>query len=106
MQQGDQYSIMLAIQKDGHALTPDDVVGVKVSIAGIEQSYPGNGLTYDETLECWLFPVTQAQTLAMSGQVPAQVQVNLGGNPPQIIGSTVSHAYVNKSIIGGVWGDA
>ena len=103
MQQGDQYSIRLDIQQDGEPLAPADVTGVKVVIAGIEQRYPDGGLTYDTVIESWLFPITQEQTLALRGMVPAQVQVNFGGNPAQIIGSKVYNVNVSESIIRTAW---
>lgn len=105
MQQGDQYSIRITIRKEETALAPEDVEGVKVKIGNIEHRYPDGSLTYDTTTEAWLFPVTQEQTLSLLGTQPAQVQVNLGGTPPQIIGSSVQSATINGSVIRSVWNE-
>ena len=103
MQQGDQYAIRVDIKQGGSALEPADVAGVKVQLGDIMREYPDGGLTYDSTLESWLFPVSQAETLALEGTVSAQVQVNLGGEPAQIVGSPVRRVRVDGSIIRQVW---
>lgn len=104
MQQGDQYAVRISIEKDGQALTPDDVAGVKIDLGSLERRYPGE-LSFDTDSGMWLFPVSQVETLALSGRIPAQVQVNLGGNPAQIIGSKVSNVIVDASLIRSVWDD-
>ena len=103
MQQGDQYAVRVDIKQGGEALEPADVAGVKVQLGDIVREYPDGDLTYDSTLESWLFPVTQAETLALEGTVSAQVQVNLGGEPAQIVGSPVRRVRVDGSIIRQVW---
>lgn len=103
MQQGDQYSICVTIDKDGAALTPADVEGVRVRIGEIERRYPDGGLEYNAEAGVWLFPVTQADTLSMSGTPKAQVQVNFGGTPAQIVGSPVGHVAIDDSVIREVW---
>lgn len=103
MQQGDQYSIMFAIKKAGEPLTPDDVEGVRVHIGGIERRYPDGGLDWDAESRTWLFPVSQSETLQLRGLVAAQVQVDFGGSPRQIVGSTVERFRVDESVIRRVW---
>lgn len=104
MQQGDQYQIMVDIQREGTSLLPADVEGIKVELGGIVRRYPGE-LSYDADLGCWLFPVTQEESLRFDTNVEAQVQVNFGGTPPQIIGSKVRRVLVGTSIIRTVWND-
>lgn len=102
MHQGDQYSVMIAIDKDGAALTPDGCEGVRVRIGGVEHRYPGT-LGFDTETSQWLFPLTQAQTLQMMGTQRAQVQVSFGGNPAQIIGSAVEQVNIDGSVIRREW---
>lgn len=103
MHQGDQYSICVTINKDGSPLAPADCEGVRVRIGSVEQRYPDGDLTYEDGV--WLFPFTQSQTLGMAGAQRAQVQVNFGGNPEQIIGSAVTVVTVDGSVIRKVWAD-
>lgn len=104
MQQGDQYAIRINIQNGGVAVTPSDVTGVKVALGSIVHVYPGD-LSYDSEGGSWLFPVSQRDTLALQGRVPAQVQLNYGGDPAQIIGSKVKQVVVDASMITEVWDD-
>lgn len=103
MQQGDQYSIRVCIKKEGVALAPADIVGLKIKVGNIEDSYPAGNISYDSESGKWLFPVTQEQTIALEGVQLAQVQVNFGGNPAQIVGSKVQSAYIDSSVIRSIW---
>ena len=103
MQQGDQFYLMFEIKQGNTSLAPEDVTGIKAKVGDIECEYPGGDLTYDSGLDVWLFPLTQEDTLAMYPYVKAQVQVNFGGDPPQILGTEVSDVYVSRSIIQDVW---
>ena len=103
MQQGDQFSLMIDIKRGDTSLAPEDVEGIKVKLGDVERKYPDGGLTYDDGLDTWLFPVSQEDTLKMDSHVKAQVQVNFGGTPPQILGTEVSDVYVCQSIIKDTW---
>ena len=103
MHQGDQYSILVSINKGGDPLTPAEVEGVKVRIGAEERRYPDGTLTYSADEQAWLFPVTQADTLAMMGMQRAQVQVNFGGTPAQIIGSAIEQVNIDNSVIRSEW---
>lgn len=105
MQQGDQYSIQVSLTKGDQPLAPADVEGVKVMLGPIIARYPDGGLTYDDDNDVWLFPVTQEQTLELRGRVAAQVQVDFGGTPRQIISSKVQQVLVDTSIIRSAWND-
>ena len=102
MQQGDQYSIMVSIMSGCDFVTDKDVAGVKIRIGDVTKEYPGE-LSYDSKSRTWLFPITQAQTNSMKGRAAAQVQVNFGGDPAQIIGSKVRDIFIDNSIIKEPW---
>ena len=104
VQQGDQYSLPITIRMGDGYVTPDTVTGLRLSVAGIEQRYPGT-LDYDAPSNAWLFPLTQEQTLQMQGHVTIQAQANLGGSPAVIIGSGTTSEQVAESIIRSVWDD-
>lgn len=105
MHQGDQYSIVITINSGDEPLTPEDVEGIRIKIGEMERRYPEGTLTYNDQEGAWLFPVTQAETLRMTGMQRAQVQVNFGGTPPQIIGSAVVQVDMDGSVIRKEWSD-
>ena len=103
MQRGDQYSIRIAISKDGQPLAVGGITGLRIKLGDLEDRYPEGTLSYDDVAGVWLFPVTQEQTHAFPETLLAQVQVNFGGNPETIVGSRVQRININNSIIRSTW---
>lgn len=104
MLQGDQYSLMIPIMSGCDPITPDMIEGVKIQVGDVVKLYPGD-LEYDSKMKCWLYPLTQEQTLGMRGRVTAQVQVNFGGDPAQIIGAKPKDIFIDNSLIKKEWNE-
>ena len=104
IQQGDQYALMIPIISKGQPVTPRGIKGVQIQVGAKWKYYPGE-VMFDSKLKCWLYPLTQDETLKMEKTVPAQVQVNFGGEPEQILGSEKMNIPVNDSIIKREWNE-
>ena len=104
MIQGDQYQMPLTIKMGETDITPDNCAGVKVSVGGTVKEYPG-AITYDAESGEWLYPLTQAQTLGMHGLAVVQIQVNMGGDFPEIITSEATCEPIGETIIQEAWGE-
>ena len=107
MQQGDAFAFPLTIAAaDGTIITPDNCADVKVLIKGLTaKSYVAETLipeTDDGAYTGrWLYPLTQANTLTLSGSVPVQAQVKFADGT--ILGTQVMFAPVLESIITTAW---
>ncbi len=94
--QGDQYAVEIVLtDEDNHAVTPSTVDDLKIKMCGIEKSYLAGSLVYRD--DKWLFPLTQADTLAMkAGRIPVQAQALIGTT---VISTDVIYADIGRSII-------
>ena len=104
MIQGDQYQMPITIKVGDTVITPDNCEGVKIDVGGTIRESPGT-LAYDAVDSVWLYQLTQAQTLGFSGLVGITVQVNMGGNPAEIIGSKPQFELVDESTIREAWSE-
>ena len=107
MQQGDAFAFPLTIAAaDGTIITPDNCTDVKVLVKGLTaKSYLAETLTAEEDggeyTGRWLYPMSQADTLSLSGSVPVQAQVKFADGT--ILGTGVLYANVAESIITTAW---
>ena len=102
MYQGDQYKIPFTIKMGDTLVTPDIAEGVKIEIADVTREWPGE-VEWDAENSRWLYPVSQEQSLSISGNYKSQVQVNFGGDPAVIITSEVTEETIGKSVILEEW---
>lgn len=98
--QGNTYGLPIKIKTCcGGVVTADDVNRVQFIIGDLEKFYGDNdtdGVTYDASRECFVVPLTERETFAMSGTVQWQVRVQYkSGN---IDGSIVKREDVKSSI--------
>ena len=102
MYQGDQYKIPFTIKMGNVTVTPELCEGVKIEIADTTREWPGD-VEWDSENSRWLYPVSQEQSLAISGKYKMQVQGNFGGDPAVIISSEVTEEQIGKSVILEEW---
>lgn len=99
--QGEQYAVEFVLTNGDESITPSNADDVKIKMGSIEKSYTEGSLTYDTESECWLFPVTQEQTLAFSNaSVPVQAQYKKGS---MVISTEKQNIRVDPSIIRSVF---
>ena len=96
--QGEAYAVQIVLTDENNTkITPDNSDDVKVKIGCIELTSSGGGLTYDTVGECWLFPLTQEQTLALNGtRVSVQAQYKSGDT---VISTPMASVNIGESII-------
>lgn len=96
--QGEQYAVQIVLTDENNTkITPDNSDDVKVRIGCIELTSSGGGLSYDTDAECWLFPLTQEQTLRLKGaRVQVQAQYKSGNT---VISTPMASVDVGVSII-------
>ena len=101
MVQGDKYSLPITLKDaNGNKITPDLVIGVKVKLGDYMDAYPDGSITYDESSQKWLVPLTQALTLSMKNiRCQAQVKFNSG----EIFGSVPQVKSISEGIIKEEW---
>lgn len=75
MMQGDAYSLGIEIRNNaGSIVTPDDILDIEITIAGIRKTFSDGNVTYYN--EMWLFPLSQEETFSIRPMaVKAQVRV-------------------------------
>ena len=74
--QGDAYNVAISLKdKDGNPIQPDAVSEVIASLGNIIKSYSDGDVQYDIESGVYYFPVTQIETLTLSGIVPFDVRV-------------------------------
>ena len=107
MQQGDAFAFPLTIAAaDGTIITPDNSTDVKVLIKGLTTKSFSAETLIPETdggayTGRWLYPLSQADTLALEGSVPVQAQVKFADGV--ILGTQIMFAPVLESIILTEW---
>lgn len=76
MVQGDKYALPIEIKlkKGSTVITDQSVVKVRIKLGNVDDNWPNGGVTFDSESQKWLFPLTQAQTLAMD-HVRFQVRI-------------------------------
>ena len=75
IKQGDQYYIPITITSDGNLLNINDVETVEIAIGNLIKKYPDT-IYYDDTENCFLFPVSQNETFAFrAGNVKMDLRV-------------------------------
>ena len=73
IKQGDAYSIMISLKDDSGEPITDAVVGsAEVVLGGITKTYPED-VTYDSDGKCFVFPLVQTESHALTGIIPAGV---------------------------------
>jgi len=107
IQQGDQYFLPVIIKYGGTVITDENADDVKIKIGDVTKKASAGEIAYGEytsgadTLNAWLFPLTQEATNAWNaGGVPAQVQIKQGSS---IIGSATETVTVGYSTIEETW---
>lgn len=99
--QGEQYAVEFVLTNGEVDITPDNSDDVKIKIGNIEKAYSDGSLSYDSVAECWLFPITQEQTLEWSSlSVPVQAQYKTGS---VVISTEKQTIKVSPSIIRSVF---
>ena len=100
--QGDQYPlrIKLITKRQRMILTPEIVEGVKIRFGEETKTYPNGGLEFDEESKCWIFPLTQAQSINEHFKAKMQCQVKWGH---KIRGTEYKMIEVNSQSIKEVW---
>ena len=74
--QGDAYKLPYRVSLEGKVLTDEDVVQVEITIGTHVKLMPE--ITYDSECGYWLYPITQAESMAFPvGPVRTQVRVKL-----------------------------
>lgn len=92
MMQGDQYYIPIK----GSGFEISDVEKIEFVIGKLVKNYPET-VTYDSDREVFLFPITQEETLRMSGKVETQVRVKFRDSD-DVIGVRMCEIDVKKSL--------
>lgn len=99
--QGEQYAVEIVLTNGEINITPENCDDVKIKLGSIEKTYSDGSLIYDSAAECWLFPVTQEQTLAMcSTTIPVQAQYKTGSI---VISTEKNTVKISPSIIRSVF---
>lgn len=79
--QGEQYAIKIEIYNEDAQVTPENCDDIKIKVGTIEKTHSAGELSYSTEEEAWLFPLTQAETLAFcGGRIERQRQVKIAGN--------------------------
>ena len=65
LKQGDAYSIPVCISANGEALDIADVETAEFYLGKTRKLYPED-VTYDQDNNCFYYPVTQSETLALN----------------------------------------
>lgn len=82
--QGDQYGIPVTIKIHGELADPTLFANVEIVIGNIRKDMQ-NGVAYSTSEKAWIFPVTQEETIRLSGNQKAQVRVKFtGGNVQRV----------------------
>lgn len=89
--QGDQYGLLFY----GRGFSIADVAEVEFTVGSLTKNYPET-VEYNSTKGCFIFPLTQQETLAMSNYVEAQARVKLQGG--DVIGAKIGRIDVQKSL--------
>ncbi len=77
IKQGDAYGIPLEIQLNGEVLHAEDVEKVEVFVGdNIRKLYPSE-ITYNDTLSCFIVPVTQEETFELPEGETIRVDVRV-----------------------------
>ena len=74
--QGDAYKIPFILYNDSTKITSDMVSKVEIVIGTMNKTWPED-IEYSEGE--FLFPLTQAESIAMQGKQPAQVRIKFTG---------------------------
>lgn len=98
MMQGDAYGIRIKIlSESGTSITPSDVSEVEVTIGSLIKTYGSGDVTYDSTIDAWVFPLTQDETFKFrAARAKAQVRIVL--NNGNIHGIPLGYINVDESI--------
>ena len=75
--QGNTYEIPIQIKdSNGEIVTPNDVNRVQFIFGDLEKFYEDGGVvTFDNETNCFVIPLTEEETFAMSGNIKWQVRV-------------------------------
>lgn len=74
--QGDAGNVSLTLKgKDGNVIPPEAISEIVASLGNIIKSYTDGDVQYDAESGVYYFPVTQIETLTLSGIVPFDVRV-------------------------------
>lgn len=77
---GAQYAIAFSLKnKNGQTITDENVDGVRIALGNQVATYPDGALTFSTDDNTWRFPLSQANTRALKGQITNyQVEVRTG----------------------------
>ena len=89
--QGNTYQLPIQIKTPNKQIvTPNDVIKVQFVFGELEKFYGEDGVvTFDNERNCFIIPLTEEETFAMSKSVSWQVRVlyvdgNIDGSSPRI----------------------
>ncbi len=89
--QGNTYQLPIQVKSDnGTIITPNDVNKVQFIFGDLEKFYGDGGVvTFDNEINCFIIPLTEEETFAMSGNIRWQVRVlyitnQIDGTKPKI----------------------
>lgn len=100
IRQGEQYAIPFVLRYGGEFVTPQNVDDVRIQVQTKLREYSKGELEFDSTLNAWLFPLTEEQSMTFRGFVPYQVGIKIGHDIYMSETCTVS---IGPSIIKREW---
>lgn len=75
VRQGDQYPISMVVKDNqGTAITPENVLGLRVKVGEYELVYPGK-IEYQNDM--WVLPLTQKMTYSFSTDTKLAIQAKI-----------------------------
>ncbi len=96
--QGDQYAIPFEIlSADETAADADTFADVEIVIGTLKKRLSAGEITYSKPHGAFLFPLTQAETFAMSAK-PEEVQVRVKNREGDVIGLRLGQMIVETSL--------
>ena len=92
--QGDAYPIKILLKTvDGSVITPADVDDVEIVLGKHRKTYANGVVTYEN--ECWMFPMTQLESLMFRNTVRCQARVKFKNT--DVIGVFIDNVDVMES---------
>ena len=87
IKQGDAYSIPLTITADGAVLDDTSAALVEVMLGHhLRKTWPGD-IEWDGGASCWLLPVTQAESFAMTPETELPLDVRVKTADGAVLGT-------------------
>ena len=81
--QGDAYELPYHLTFEGDTITDEDVLQVEIAIGTLIKMMPD--IRYSAARECWLFPLTQEESMAFPA-APVRTQARIKFNNGNVLG--------------------